>query len=489
MLNPDTVDNHDPVTPDPNLIAFIGDIHRKDIALETTVALALEAGATTIIQCGDYWLYGDEVPPQPPGHPDMAQKAQTAIEQACHDTGIPTDLVDVRFIDGNHDNPNLLNPDTPHPIRISDNVTYMPRGTRARLAGVEILFLGGASSIDKQWRTEGLNWWPAENITESQADRAIAAATDPDQPPVDILVTHETTTEAFTALAHGSEHAQDKAGEPAGETNRAHLTGVRDAASPRVHVHGHHHTRFAAPVAGVLDISLNKETRDGSVAILDTTDWSWTIAVERFTYTYPNDDLTQVPTSHRHVEYQGLFEWDTIELPAPEVNLEGYAGQVDPSTVESITAHRMTLQRIRGRGYRLGEGRKAVARNEITAAAKHLTAGKPEAEPDPEHTETAEQLTRWIATEDIDTLTTHLLDPRPAFYIYRHLSPIIELWGTEEARLWAAHTAVNHPAGTPHLPDSHDSDDIAETPAEQFARFADEFVTEHADLMNRLRDA
>lgn len=430
-------------TPNPNLIAFIGDIHRRDIALETTVALALEAGATTIIQCGDYWLYGDQVPPQPPGHPDMAQKAQTAIEQACHDTGIPTDLVDVRFIDGNHDNPELLNPDTPHPVRISDNVTYMPRGTRARLAGVELLFLGGASSIDKQWRTEGLNWWPAENITESQAARAITAATDPNPPPVDILVTHETSTEAFTALARGSEHAQDKAGEPAGETNRAHLTDVRDAATPRVHVHGHHHTRFAAPVAGVLDIGLNKETRDGSVAILDTTDWSWSIPVERFTYTYPNDDLTQVPTSHRHIEHQGLFEWAAVELAAPEVDLDTYARDtharpVVPRTVESITAHRMTLRRIRGRGYRLGEGRKAVARDKIAAAAKRLTVSEPESEPDPELTEAAEHLTAWIRNDDIDNLAAHLLDPRPAFDIYRHLSPIIEMWGSEEIRLWAA---------------------------------------------------
>ncbi|AHW62551.1 Hypothetical protein CGLY_00515 [Corynebacterium glyciniphilum AJ 3170] len=434
MLDPDTVDNCDPVAPNPNLIAFIGDIHRKDIALETTVALVLEAGATTIIQCGDYWLYGDQVPPQPPGHPDMAQKAQTAINNACHDTGIDLTEVDVRFIDGNHDNPDLLNPNTPRPVRISDNVTYMPRGTRARLAGVELLFLGGASSIDKQWRTEGLNWWPAENITESQAERAIAAATDPDQPPVDILVTHETTTEAFTALAHGSEHAQDKAGEPAGETNRTHLTGVRDAARPRVHVHGHHHTRFAAPVARVLDIGLNKETHPGSVAILDTTDWTWTVPVERFTYTYPDDDLTQVPTEHRHVEHQGLFEWGTVELPAPEVNLDTYAGQVDPSTVESITAHRMILQRVTGRQRGLG--------------LRHTLAARRIARTDtPEDTEAtardkaAEQLTAWIRNDDIDALATHLLDPRGEFDIYRHLSPIIDMWGTEEIRLWAAHAA------------------------------------------------
>ncbi|WP_312977288.1 metallophosphoesterase [Corynebacterium sp.] len=420
-------------TPNPTLIAFIGDIHRTDIALETTVALALESGATTIIQCGDYWLYGDQAPPQPPGHPDMAQKAQAAIEQACP-PGINLADIDVRFIDGNHDNFDLLNPDTPHPVRISDNVTYMPRGSRARLAGVELLFLGGASSIDKHWRTEGLNWWPGEIITEAQADRAIAAATDPDQPPVDILVTHETTTEAFTALARGSEHAQDKAGEPAGEINRAHLTRVRDAASPRVHVHGHHHTRFAAPVAGVLDVGLNKETRDGSVAILDTTDWTWSIPVERSTYTHPNDDLTQVPTSHRHIEHQGLFEWDTIELPAPEVDLDTYDHPVDPGTIESITAHRMILQQVTGR-------QRGFGLRHTLAARRIARTDTPEGTDVSARDKAAEQLTAWIRNDDIDNLATHLLDPREQFDIYRHLSPIIEMWGTEQIRLWAAEAA------------------------------------------------
>ncbi|OLT50303.1 hypothetical protein BJF89_10340 [Corynebacterium sp. CNJ-954] len=59
MLTPDafgTRDNHAPVTPNPHLIAFIGDIHRSFTALEHTLILALSTGATTIIQCGDYWL-------------------------------------------------------------------------------------------------------------------------------------------------------------------------------------------------------------------------------------------------------------------------------------------------------------------------------------------------------------------------------------------------------------------------------------------------
>ncbi|OLT50302.1 hypothetical protein BJF89_10335 [Corynebacterium sp. CNJ-954] len=364
----------------------------------------------------------------------MAQMAQATLESVCP-PGIDLAEVDVRFIDGNHENHDLLNPDTPHPVPISDNVTYMPRGTRARLAGVEILFLGGASSIDKDWRTERLNWWPGENITEPQADRAIAAATDPGQPPVDILVTHETTTEAFTALARGSEHAQDKAGEPAGETNRAHLTEVRDAASPRVHVHGHHHTRFAAPVGGVLDVGLNKETRDGSVAILDTTDWSWSIPVERSTYTYPNDDLTQVPTSHRHVEHQGLFEWDTVELAAPEVNLDTYDQPVNPGTIESITAHRMILQQVTGR-------QRGFGLRHTLAARRIARTDTPEDTDASARDKAAEQLSAWIRNDDIDNLATHLLDPREQFDIYRHLSPIITLWGTEEIRLWAADAAI-----------------------------------------------
>lgn len=407
-------------TPNPNLIAFVGDLHGKLAAFEHTAAQALNRGCTTIIQVGDFWIYDG---------PKELPKLQRVLRRICPD-GIKLSDIDYRFIDGNHENFDVINPDAAGPVQMSDNVTYMPRGSRARLAGVELLFLGGASSIDKHWRTEGLNWWPAENITEAQADRAITAATDPDQPPVDILVTHETTTEAFTALARGSEHAQDKAGEPAGETNRAHHTRVRDAAAPRVHVHGHHHTRFAAPVAGVLDVGLNKETRDGSVAILDTTDWTWTIPVERFTYTYPNDDLTQPPTEHRHVEHQGLFEWDTINLPAAEMSLDDYAGQADPGTVESITAHRMTLQRKVG-----PDGPRFLRQRWVRYEIDKVV------EQHPEREQPAEQFTQWITDEDFDALATHLLDPRPEFNVYRELSPLVKLWSTEEIRLWATDAA------------------------------------------------
>lgn len=429
------------------MIAFIGDIHRSFTALEHTLTLALSTGATTIIQCGDYWLYGDEVPPQPDDHPDMAQMAQATLESVCP-PGIDLAEVDLRFIDGNHENFDLLNPDADEPVAVSENITYMPRGSRARLAGAELLFLGGASSIDKTWRTEGFDWWPGENITDEQTNRAVTAATDPGRPAVDILVTHETTTEAFDVLSEASSHACEKAGEPAGETNRAHLMTVRNAAAPRAHVHGHHHTRFAAPVADILDIGLNQETDDGSVAVLDThgggpDDWTWSIPVEQNTYASPDDDYTQPPEQYHSIEVQGLLEFDAVELPSPEVSLDTYDEPVTAATIESITAHRMVLQRTIGRGYGFGLRRPLAARaitQRITAERSEGTEGT---DASAQH-RAAEQLTQWITDDDTDTLAIHLLDPRGEFDEYRELSPIIELWGTTQIRQWATHAARHH---------------------------------------------
>ena len=56
-----------------------------------------------------------------------------------------------RFIRGNHDNPEQCRL---HPNWIADGT--IENG---------IAFIGGASSIDRQWRTPGLNWWPDEEIS------------------------------------------------------------------------------------------------------------------------------------------------------------------------------------------------------------------------------------------------------------------------------------------------------------------------------------
>lgn len=257
---------------DPHDVAFVGDIHGKPAAFEHTLATALNRGVTTVVQVGDFWIY--DAPKEP-------AKLERIIARVCRDAGVDPDLVDYRFIDGNHENFDRLTPDATAPVPVSGHVTYMPRGTRARLAGAELLFCGGASSTDRAHRTEGKTWWPAENITDAQLDRALAAAADAGRGPVDVLVTHETTTAAFGALCATGGHALDKLDDAAGDANRAKLDRLVAATRPRALVHGHHHTRHVSVHDGVPDIALSLETRAGSVAILDTDTWTWRVASGR----------------------------------------------------------------------------------------------------------------------------------------------------------------------------------------------------------------
>lgn len=401
--------------PDPNLIAFVGDIHALPAAFACSTRLAAQAGAATIIQVGDL---GVDTPD------DLSHLQQILTKWA------PT--ADYRVIDGNHENFNMLNPDAAGPVALTEQITYMPRGTRARLAGAEILFCGGATSIDRDWRTEGINWFPDESITPTQADRAVEAA---HTGPVDLLVTHETTSAALTILARCSRHAREKATDPRGIADRVHIDRIATAAGPRAHIHGHHHTRFAAPVDGVLDISLDKEASRGSVVLLDTRDWSWHTLTFDDDYTF-NDDGTELLDVVYGVAVGSLWQWGDVALARPEVSLAEHTGPLAAQTVESITAHEMTLQRVTGDRGTLGRHRPwaDVDIDEIVTV-----------DPDGrELTLAAENLKAWITDDDIDALAVHLLDPRDQFEVYRRLSPLVTSYGTEEIALWAEDAARKH---------------------------------------------
>jgi Calcineurin-like phosphoesterase superfamily domain len=64
-----------------------------------------------------------------------------------------------RFIRGNHDNPDLC----------KENSQWIPDGTWEYLtSGEKIMYVGGALSIDRHWRKEGVNWWNEEELTISE---------------------------------------------------------------------------------------------------------------------------------------------------------------------------------------------------------------------------------------------------------------------------------------------------------------------------------
>lgn len=65
------------------------------------------------------------------------------------------------------------------------NIKVLPKGGRTIIEGLRVAGLGGALSVDKQWRVEGKDWWRDEEPTIEQAERLIAGGD------LDILITHD----------------------------------------------------------------------------------------------------------------------------------------------------------------------------------------------------------------------------------------------------------------------------------------------------------
>jgi hypothetical protein len=86
----------------------------------------------------------------------------------------------VYFCDGNHERLDLLIKNK-EVTEVCRNVFYQPRGSTLTLPdGRTVLFLGGAASIDKEYRTPGFDWFPEE--IPSYVDL-------PDQE-IDIVISH-----------------------------------------------------------------------------------------------------------------------------------------------------------------------------------------------------------------------------------------------------------------------------------------------------------
>lgn len=91
----------------------------------------------------------------------------------------------VHFIDGNHDHiPRLMNGECDWP-----NAGYIRRGEVWTFDNRRILFLGGASSVDRKWRPHNFGphaWFDEELISDAEVELALANA----KGGVDLMITH-----------------------------------------------------------------------------------------------------------------------------------------------------------------------------------------------------------------------------------------------------------------------------------------------------------
>ncbi|MDE7380117.1 MAG: metallophosphoesterase [Clostridia bacterium] len=86
----------------------------------------------------------------------------------------------VLFVDGNHENFDLINTcpvkewhgGKVHQIR--PNIFHLMRGQVFEIEGKTIFTFGGATSVDKFMRREGISWWPQELPTYEELDEGFA---------------------------------------------------------------------------------------------------------------------------------------------------------------------------------------------------------------------------------------------------------------------------------------------------------------------------
>ncbi|KYJ98121.1 metallophosphoesterase family protein [Microbacterium sp. CH1] len=208
----------------------------------------------TILQLGDYGF-------------EHAQPGTGPVDYWAKRTGIERVLV----TPGNHEEWNHITPAQESAsgmaIRVSDVVWLIPRPFRFQIAGREVLSLGGASSVDKAFRTAGKDWFEDELITEPMEAAAIAGG------PADLMLTHESPAIAVPEvqrLLTNNPHDFPPEALAVSAAQRERVQRVSDAALPRLHMHGHMHVygKFERE-DGRTVVSLDRDTFACNAGVLD----------------------------------------------------------------------------------------------------------------------------------------------------------------------------------------------------------------------------
>lgn len=201
---------------------FIGDSHGDLAFVEHASNLARKHSAE-IISVGDWGFLW-------PGHDQLRDLSDMLVGAG----------VRMYFCDGNHDDharlKKLRGRIRVQGVHIDVNVIYQPRGSVYEDDdGTRFLFLGGAPSIDRDDRTEGLSWWPEETITEPEFQLARSA-----KGPIHVLVTHDAPDYPPGFSPKGTPgYRRDQT------QSMRRIDALIRQHRPALHIHGHWHTRYS----------------------------------------------------------------------------------------------------------------------------------------------------------------------------------------------------------------------------------------------------
>ena len=212
-------------------IFYAGDIHGKVDHVANIDRAAVEAGATHVIQVGDFGARWGGIPC--PIFRYFDKRARKGREGAIWIT-----------CGGNHENWdkwNALAANQGHPdlVELAPGCFFAQRGSVHEVAGVKHIFLGGAESTDKHVRISGEDWWAGE--TPTYAEFSLFAARLEDERP-EVVVTHDAPLRVQIIRSQ-----RKRAATPNNLENIIRLSDY----SPARWYFGHHHSMDEYEVEGV----------------------------------------------------------------------------------------------------------------------------------------------------------------------------------------------------------------------------------------------
>ena len=131
------------------------------------------------------------------------------------------------------------------PIEIKPNIFYCPIGSYLKIEGKNILFIGGADSIDKDSRIIGIDWFPQEILNMNDVDFILNNSKER----VDIIISH-TCPDCFDM---SRTERFDKWNDP----SRKALDIILKQLNPKLYFFGHWHFSLKGKFKGTYWECLN----------------------------------------------------------------------------------------------------------------------------------------------------------------------------------------------------------------------------------------
>jgi predicted phosphodiesterase len=201
---------------------ILGDVHGCWADLNVTIAAAIKdhPDITHIVQVGDFGYGFTSIPNY---KPFKASKGYLDSEQMEI-----YNAAEKLWLDGNHENFDKLEAEGD---AWQPKWKYMPRGSILEVNGYRAMFFGGASSIDKDYRTPHVSWWPQEDITYGQVQKTLEKV----DGPIDALFSHEHAE----CVPYADNRYKKR--DPKSQANRRMLQQLVEKFQPNFHFFGHHH--------------------------------------------------------------------------------------------------------------------------------------------------------------------------------------------------------------------------------------------------------